>query len=94
VAGIIALCAGYSFVRLNRLLDDHAGPMTYVQQFTGNTTLAGMLGWTFIIGYVGTMALYSYAFGGYFTGLIGVETVAGLRFGRSSRSQRLRSSSA
>ncbi len=84
-AGIIALCAGYSFVRLNRLLDDHAGPMTYVKQFTGNTTLAGMLGWTFIIGYVGTMALYSYAFGGYFTGLIGVETVAGFHFGRSSR---------
>lgn len=79
-AGVIALCAGYSFLRLNRLLDGHGGPMAYVKQFTGNTTLAGMLGWTFIIGYVGTMALYSYAFGGYFTDLIGVETVAGLPF--------------
>lgn len=78
VAGIIALCAGYSFIRLNRLLNGHAGPLTYVSQFTGNTTVAGMLGWTFIIGYVGTMALYSYAFSGYFTDLIGVETVAGL----------------
>ena len=77
VAGMIALCAGYSFIRLNRLLDGHAGPLTYVSKFTGNTTIAGMLGWTFIIGYVGTMALYSYAFGGYFTDLIGVETVAG-----------------
>ena len=78
VAGVIALCAGYSFVRLNGLLDGHAGPMTYVSQFTGNTTLAGMLGWTFIIGYVGTMALYSYAFGGYFADLVGVESVLGV----------------
>ena len=78
VAGAIALCAGYSFVRLNRLIDGHAGPMTYVETFTGNTTLAGMLGWTFIIGYIGTMALYSYAFGGYFTDLIGVQRIVGL----------------
>jgi amino acid transporter len=78
VAGVIALCAGYSFVRLNSLLDGHAGPMTYVEQFTGNTTLAGMLGWTFIIGYVGTMALYSYAFGGYFADLVGVESLFGV----------------
>jgi amino acid transporter len=78
VAGVIAFCAGYSFVRLNDLIDGHAGPMTYVGTFTGNTTLAGTLGWTFVIGHVGTMALYSYAFGGYFTDLVGVDTVAGL----------------
>ena len=75
VAGVIALCAGYSFIRLNDLVDGHAGPITYVEAFTGNTTLAGMLGWTFIIGYVGTMALYSHAFGGYFADLIGVGSV-------------------
>ena len=78
VAGVIALCAGYSFVRLNSLIDGHAGPMTYVERFTGDTTLAGMLGWTFVIGYVGTMALYSYSFGGYFADLVGVETVFGV----------------
>ncbi|WP_330633409.1 APC family permease [Halocatena halophila] len=78
VAGVIALCAGYSFIRLNDCIDGHAGPITYVDRFTGNTTLAGMLGWTFIIGYIGTMALYSYAFGGYFTDLIGVQSVGGV----------------
>jgi amino acid transporter len=78
IAGIIAACAGYSFIRLNRLIDGNAGPMTYVQQFTGSTKLAGMLGWTFIIGYVGTMSLYSYAFGGYFAELVGVESVFGV----------------
>lgn len=75
VAGAIALCAGYSSIRLNRLIDGHAGPMTYVNRFMGNATLAGMVGWTFIIGYVGTMALYSYAFGGYFASLLDITTV-------------------
>ena len=80
IAGVIAACAGYSFIRLNRLIDGNAGPMTYVQQFTGSTKLAGMLGWTFIIGYVGTMSLYSYAFGGYFVELVGVESILGVPF--------------
>lgn len=77
-SGLIAFCAGYSFVRLNSLLDEPAGPITYVARFTGNTTLAGMTGWTFIIGYVGTMSLYAYAFGGYFVELVGVQSVAGV----------------
>ncbi|MFC6723014.1 APC family permease [Halobium palmae] len=74
-SGLIAFCAGYSFVRLNSLLDDHAGPITYVAHFTGNTKLAGMTGWTFIIGYVGTMSLYAYAFGGYFVELVSLKAV-------------------
>lgn len=74
-SGLIAFCAGYSFVRLNSLLDAHAGPITYVEHYTGNTKLAGMTGWTFIIGYVGTMSLYAYAFGGYFVELVGVQAV-------------------
>lgn len=74
-SGVIALCAGYSVVRLNSLVDVRGGPITYVEQFTGNATLAGMTGWTFVVGYVGTMALYAYAFGGYVVELAGVETV-------------------
>ena len=58
-SGLIAICAGYSFVRLNNLIDVQAGPVTYVERFTGSTKLAGMTGWTFIIGYVGTMSLYA-----------------------------------
>lgn len=69
---------GHSFVRLNSLIKGYAGPIAYVEAFTGNTTLAGMFGWTFIIGYVGTMALYSYAFGGYFTDLLGIDTIVGI----------------
>jgi len=78
VAGVIAACAGYSFNRLNGLTDEPEGPVTFVERFTGRTTLAGMTGWTFIFGYVGTMAMYAYAFGGYFAELVGVHAVGGL----------------
>lgn len=37
--------------------------MTFVQSFTGNSTLAGMIGWTLLIGYIGSMAMYAFAFG-------------------------------
>ncbi|EFW92445.1 cationic amino acid transporter, putative [Haladaptatus paucihalophilus DX253] len=79
VAGVIALAAGYSFVRLGKLSkEDDDGPLTYIERFTGSTKLAGMTGWTFVVGYIGTMAMYAYAFGGYFTELVGIRTIAGL----------------
>lgn len=79
VAGIIALAAGYSFVRLGDLsTGDDDGPLTYIERFTGSTKLAGMTGWTFVVGYIGTMAMYAFAFGGYFTELLGVRTVGGV----------------
>ncbi|KZN26342.1 amino acid transporter [Haladaptatus sp. R4] len=78
VAGIIAMAAGYSFVRLGKLSNDGGGPLTYIERFTGSTKLAGMTGWTFIVGYIGTMAMYSYAFGGYFTELVGLTRIAGI----------------
>ena len=33
--------------------------------FTGRSTLAGMIGWTLLFGYVGAMAMYAFAFGGF-----------------------------
>jgi len=67
LAGAVALCAGYSFVGLNRIVNDRdsdgGGAVTFVQSFTGNSTLAGMVGWTLLVGYVGSMAMYAFAFG-------------------------------
>jgi len=57
VAGGIALCASYSFIRLNRLTEKPVGPISFATQFTGSTTLAGMVGWTFVFGYIGTMSM-------------------------------------
>ncbi|WP_273836685.1 APC family permease [Halococcus sp. PRR34] len=77
-SGVVAICAGYSALRLNARSEGQLNPIAYIEQFTGSTTLAGMTGWTFIAGYVGTMSLYAYSFGGYFAELIGADAVAGL----------------
>ncbi|MCG1002219.1 MULTISPECIES: APC family permease [Halobacterium] len=62
LAGAVALCAGYSYNKLNVLVDDGGGSVSFVQSLVGNTTLAGMLGWTLLFGYVGSMAMYAFAF--------------------------------
>ncbi|UPV73131.1 APC family permease [Halorussus limi] len=78
VAGVVATCAGYSYVQLNRLSDSSGGSVTYIEEFLGNPTFAGMAGWTLLVGYVGSMAMYAFAFGSFFERLVGVHHVAGL----------------
>ncbi|WP_276245446.1 MULTISPECIES: APC family permease [unclassified Haladaptatus] len=71
VAGIVAMCAGYSYVKLNTFVDAKGGAPTYIEELVGNSTLAGMTGWTLLFGYVGSMALYAYAFSSFFSELLG-----------------------
>lgn len=83
LAGIIAMCTGYSYIRLNELVTDDGGDgggsVTFVQSFTGNSTLAGMVGWTLLLGYVGSMAMYAFAFAEFATTLPGIpKLLAGL----------------
>jgi len=63
VAGIVAMCAGYSFNKLNHLTDNRGGTVTFVQCYLGNSTVAGIAGWTLLFGYIGAMAMYAFAFG-------------------------------
>ena len=62
VAGVVAAAAGYSYIVLNRLSAQRGGSVTFVQCFTGNSTLAGMVGWSLLFGYIGSMAMYAFAF--------------------------------
>ncbi len=79
LAGVVALCAGYSYNHLNALGDGYGGSVSFVQQFVGNTTLAGMVGWTLLFGYVGSMAMYAYAFAAFALGFSAVpDGVAGV----------------
>ena len=78
LAGTVAMCAGYSYVKLNETSDEKGGAPTYIRQFVGNDTLAGMTGWTLLFGYVGSMALYAYAFSSFFSEMIGRLHFAGL----------------
>jgi len=63
LAGVVAMCAGYSFNTLNRLTDNRGGSVTFIQCYLGNSTVAGMVGWTLLFGYIGAMAMYAFAFG-------------------------------
>ncbi len=62
LAGVVAACAGYSYVTLNTMSDNQGGSVSFVQSFVGNSTLAGMVGWTLLFGYIGSMAMYAFAF--------------------------------
>ncbi|GAD51958.1 amino acid transporter [Halarchaeum acidiphilum MH1-52-1] len=77
VAGIVAICAGYSYNALNEVDDRTGASVTFVQRYANNTTLAGMVGWTLLFGYVGSMAMYAYAFGEYAVGLLGLHALLG-----------------
>lgn len=76
VSGVVTLCAGYSFVRLNGLVDG-GNPVGFLEEVIGDRRVAGMVGWIFVFGYIGTMAMYAYAFGGYFVELAGIARLAG-----------------
>ncbi|WP_435098173.1 APC family permease [Halarchaeum sp. P4] len=77
VAGVVALCAGYSYNRLNAVSGRTGGSVTFVQRYTNNTTVAGMVGWTLLFGYIGSMAMYAYAFGEYTVGVLNLRDVLG-----------------
>lgn len=71
LAGIVALCAGYSYIKLNDFVDDRGGAPTYIHSLVGSRTLAGITGWTLLFGYVGSIALYAYAFSRFFAEMAG-----------------------
>lgn len=80
LAGIVALSAAYSYNALNRLTKGTGGSVTFVQTFLNNSTLAGVTGWTLLFGYIGSMAMYAYAFGSFFVGLVGIDNLHFLAF--------------
>ena len=71
VAGIIALAAGYSYVKLAATYDEGGGAFTFLREINAKG-FAGSLSWALIVGYVLTNAVYAFTFGQY------VGHVAGL----------------
>ena len=70
--GLIALVAGYSYVRLALTYRVDGASFTYLERaFPKHPFLAGTAGWTVVVGYVGTLALYAYTFGAYGSHLLG-----------------------
>jgi amino acid transporter len=75
LGGLIALLAGYSYVRLALAYRDDGASFTYLEKaFPKHPNIAGIEGWTVIVGYVGTLALYAFTFGAYGSDLLGTES--------------------
>jgi amino acid transporter len=64
VAGLIALAAGYSYVKLAGLYGEGGGAFTFLREINA-VGFAGSLSWVLIVGYVLTNAVYAFTFGQY-----------------------------
>ncbi len=72
VGACVAALAGYSYVRLALSFHSDGASFTYLERaFPRHPNVAGIAGWTIIIGYVGTLALYAFTFGAYADHLLG-----------------------
>lgn len=56
LAGVVAVCADYAYVALNRRVGHPGRAVVFVQENFDSPTTAGMVGWTLLVGYLGSMA--------------------------------------
>ncbi len=69
--GIIALLTGISYAKLGLIFRSDGGSFTYLEHAFKNRNIAGIFGWLLLVGYIGTLALYSYTFGAYGASMFG-----------------------
>lgn len=78
LGGLLALLAGYSYIRLATAFRNDGASFTYLEiAFPRHPVIGAFVGWVVIVGYVGTMALYAFTFGAYAAELMG-ELATGL----------------
>ncbi len=72
IGAFIALAGGYSYIKLALTFRDDGASYTYLARAFPNFQFISTLGgWTVIVGYVGTLALYAFTFGAYGADLLG-----------------------
>jgi len=71
VAGLIALSAGYSYVKLADYYGEGGGAFTFLRKIN-REGFAGSLSWVLIVGYVLTNAVYAFTFGQYLGHVMGL----------------------
>ncbi len=73
LGSLIALAGGYSYIKLALTFRDDGASYTYLARaFPKVPFISTLGGWTVIIGYVGTLALYAFTFGAYGADLMGM----------------------
>ncbi|MDA3896210.1 MAG: APC family permease [Desulfobacteraceae bacterium] len=70
-AGLIALAAGYSYVKLSAHYGEGGGAFTFLREINEDG-FAGSLSWVLIVGYVLTNAVYAFTFGQYLGHVVGL----------------------
>jgi len=70
-AGLIALAAGYSYVKLAAHYGEGGGAFTFLREINAEG-FAGSLSWVLIVGYVLTNAVYAFTFGEYLGHVVGL----------------------
>ncbi len=84
IGALIALSAGYSYIRLALAFRSDGASFTYLEKaFPDWPAIAGVAGWTVIVGYIGTLALYAFTFGAYGADLFGFAHSPSLRMALS-----------
>ncbi len=73
LAGAVAMASGYSYVKMTEHFHEEGGSFTFLEHYLSNDNIAGMVGWILITGYIGTMAMYAYAFGSFSSHMLGLE---------------------
>lgn len=74
------LAAGYSYVKLALGFRSDGASFTYLERaFPNHPNVSGIVGWTVIVGYIGTLALYAFTFGAYGAHLLGSSESASAR---------------
>ncbi len=71
IGGAIALLTGLSYARLGLRFHSAGGSFTYLEKAFDSPRFAALMGWFLLVGYVGTLSLYSYTFGSYGMALLG-----------------------
>jgi amino acid transporter len=71
VAGLIAMAAGYSYVKLADLYGEGGGAFTFLRD-SNAPEIAGSISWILIVGYVLTNAVYAFTFGQYLGNVVGL----------------------
>ncbi len=70
-AGLVALAAGYSYVKLAAHYGEGGGAFTFLREIDEDG-LAGSLSWVLIMGYVLTNSVYAFTFGQYLGHVVGL----------------------
>ena len=85
IGALVAFFAGYSYMKLALAYPSDGASYVYVKRaFPARPHFSALVGWTVVIGYVGTLALYAFTFGAYGADLLGHSDDAVLRMGLSA----------